>query len=139
MVTRNTAGFLPVPSFTYLMNQPTTCGLSLSSPLPKSLAKDGVGRVKIRINIVKNTNTETIYDAHIISLDENKVTIYCTELKFCDRIFLFDKQMLILQLVLGILMTVNKMVTTTGIVVDGLEHGVVISQLELEDGSGLAS
>ena len=46
-----------------------------------------------RINIVKNTNTETIYDAHIISLDENKVTIYCTELKFCDRIFLFDRKL----------------------------------------------
>tara|TARA_B100002049_G_C16083320_1_gene378200 strand:+ start:4034 stop:5779 length:1746 start_codon:yes stop_codon:yes gene_type:complete len=46
-----------------------------------------------RIDIVKNTNTETIYDAHIISLDENKVTIYCTELKFCDRIFLFDTKM----------------------------------------------
>mgnify|MGYP000324264860 CR=1 FL=1 len=46
-----------------------------------------------RINIVKNTNAETIYDAHIISLDENKVTIYCIELKFCDRIFLFDKKL----------------------------------------------
>ena len=48
-------------------------------------------------------------------------------------------QMLILQLVLGILMTVNKMVKMTGIVVDGLEHRVVTSQLELEDGSELVN
>tara|TARA_B100000378_G_scaffold184149_1_gene149242 strand:- start:594 stop:1046 length:453 start_codon:yes stop_codon:yes gene_type:complete len=46
-----------------------------------------------RIDIVKNTDTETIYEAYIISLDDNKITIYCPELKFCDRIFLFDNKL----------------------------------------------
>ncbi len=46
-----------------------------------------------RIDIVKNTDTETIYEAHIISFNDNKVTIYCPELKFCDRIYLFDQKL----------------------------------------------
>jgi exoribonuclease R len=46
-----------------------------------------------RINIVKNTDTETVYQAYILSINENTITIYCPELKFCDRIYLFDQKM----------------------------------------------
>ncbi len=45
-----------------------------------------------RINIVKNTDTETVYQAYILSINENTITIYCPELKFCDRIYLFDQK-----------------------------------------------
>ena len=47
-----------------------------------------------RIDIVKNTDTETIYEAYIISMNENNITIYCPELKFCDRIYLFDQKLI---------------------------------------------
>ena len=46
-----------------------------------------------RINIVKNTDIETVYQAYILSINENTITIYCPELKFCDRIYLFDQKM----------------------------------------------
>ena len=46
-----------------------------------------------RINIVKNTDIETVYQANILSINENTITIYCPELKFCDRIYLFDQKM----------------------------------------------
>jgi len=46
-----------------------------------------------RINIVKNTDTESIYQAYILSINENSITIYCPELKFCDKIYLFDQKM----------------------------------------------
>jgi exoribonuclease R len=47
-----------------------------------------------RIDIVKNTDTETIYETYIISMNENNITIYCPELKFCDRIYLFDQKLI---------------------------------------------
>ena len=45
-----------------------------------------------KIRLIKETETETIYEAFILDIDNLCLTIYCKDVKYCGKVYIIDKK-----------------------------------------------